>query len=132
MSFRRSIIGLLGVVVLSVAACASAGAPSGSASLPSIAIPSGALPSVALEGFCADFAGKVEAAWPNIDASTASTLTPLITQWADKPEMASVKSDVTTIAAWITTTASGGTVATPPPDVTTAFDHLKAFADTNC
>jgi hypothetical protein len=132
MSFRRSMIGLLGAAVLSVAACAGAGAPSGSASLPSIVIPSGAVPSVALEGFCADFASKVQSAWPNIDASTASTLTPLVTQWADKPEMASVKADVTTIATWISTTAAGGTAATPPADLTTAFDHLKAFADTNC
>ena len=33
---------------------------------------------------------------------------------------------------WITTMATGGSVSTPPPDVTTAFDKLKAFADTNC
>jgi hypothetical protein len=28
--------------------------------------------------------------------------------------------------------ATATTVSSPPPDVTTAFDHLKAFADTNC
>jgi hypothetical protein len=101
-------------------------------SLPSIAIPSGAIPSVALEGFCADFATKVESAWPNIDASTGASLAPLMTEWAGKPEMSEVRADVTTIATWITTSASGGTVSSPPPDVTTAFDKLKTFADTNC
>ena len=88
-----------------------------------VIIPSGALPSVALEGFCADFASKIEATWPNIDASTAAALAPVVSQWADKAEMAEVKADVTTIATWITTMATAGSVSTPPPDVTTAFDR---------
>jgi hypothetical protein len=133
MSYRRSLLGLLGGAVLAVAACASTGT-SGAPSLviPSGLVPSGALPSLALEGFCADFASKIEATWPNIDASTAATLGPVVSQWASKPEMASVQADATTIAAWITTMASGSSVSTPPPDVATAFDHLKAFADANC
>ena len=116
MSYRRSVLGLLGGAVLAVAACASTGT-SGAPSIvvPSGLIPSGAIPSVALEGFCADFASKIEATWPNIDASTATSLGPVINSWASKPEM-----------------ASGSSVSSPPPDVTTAFDHLKAFADTNC
>ena len=133
MSFRRSVIGLLGAAVLSVAACsgtASSGVPS--LALPSITIPSGALPSVALEGFCAEFTSKIEAAWPNIDASTATALAPLVTQWAAKPEMANVQADATTIGTWISQAATGTSVSSPPPDVMTAFDHLKAFADTNC
>ena len=133
MSNRRSLLVLLGGVVLAVAACAStgtSGAPS--LALPSITIPSGALPSVALEGFCADFASKVEATWPNVDSSTAAALAPVVNQWADKAELAEVKADVTTIATWITSMATAGSVSTPPPDVTTAFDHIKAFADSKC
>ncbi len=132
MAFRRSVIGLLGAAVLAVAACSS-GAPSGgSLALPSIVIPSGALPSVALEGFCADFASKVETAWPNIDASTATTMAPLIRQWADKPEMASVQADVTTIFTWVSQASTATSVSSPPPDVMTAYDRLNAFAETNC
>ena len=133
MSYRRSLLGLLGGAVLAVSACASTGA-SGAPSLaiPSGLIPSGALPSVALEGFCADFASKIEATWPNIDSSTAAALAPVVSQWADKAEMAEVKADVTTIATWITSMASAGSVSSPPPDVTTAFDHLKAFSDSKC
>ena len=133
MSSRRSLLGLLGGAVLLVSACASTGT-SGAPSLaiPSGLIPSGAVPSVALEGFCADFASKIEATWPNIDSSTAAALAPVVSQWADKAEMAEVKADVTTIAAWITTMATGGSVSTPPPDVTTAFDKVKAFADSKC
>ena len=103
--------------------------------LPSIAIPSGlpsSLPSVALEGFCADFKSKVDAAWPNIDASTAAAIAPLIRTWADKPETSSVKADVTTIVTWITQAATGTSETSPPPDVMTAFDRIKTFADTNC
>jgi hypothetical protein len=132
MSYRRSLLGLLGGAVLAVAACGS----TGTSGAPSLAIPSGilpsALPSVALEGFCADFQSKLEASWPNIDASTAATLGPVVTQWASKPEMASVQADTTTIGTWIASMATGSSVSSPPPDVTTAFDHLKTFADANC
>lgn len=133
MSYRRSLFGLLGGAVLLVSACASAGT-SGAPSIvvPSNLIPSGAVPSVALEGFCADFASKVEATWPTIDASTATSLGPVVSAWAAKPEMASVQADATLIGTWLASMASGSSVSTPPPDVTTAFDHLKAFADTNC
>ena len=133
MSYRRSVLGLLGGAVLAVAACASTGT-SGAPSIvvPSGLIPSGAIPSVALEGFCADFQSKLAATWPNIDASTATSLGPVISEWASKPEMGSVQADATTIGTWIASMASGSSVSSPPPDVTTAFDHLKAFADTNC
>ena len=133
MSCRRSLFGLLGGAVLLVSACAGAGT-SGAPSIvvPSNLIPSGAVPSVALEGFCADFASKVEATWPTIDASTATSLGPVVSGWAAKPEMASVQADATLIGTWLASMASGSSVSTPPPDVTTAFDHLKAFADTNC
>ena len=133
MSYRRSVLGLLGGAVLLVSACASTGT-SGAPSIvvPSNLIPSGAVPSVALEGFCADFASKVEATWPNIDASTAASLGPVVSAWAAKPEMASVQADATVIGTWVASMASASAVATPPPDVSTAFDHLKAFADTNC
>ena len=133
MSFRRSVLGLLGAAVLSVSACAgTASSAVPSLALPSITIPSGALPSVALEGFCAEFTSKLEASWPNIDASTAAALGPVVSQWASKPEMASVQADVATIGAWVTQAATASSVSTPPPDVMTAFDRLKAFADTNC
>jgi hypothetical protein len=46
--------------------------------------------------------------------------------------MASVQADATVVGTWIASMASGSSVSTPPPDVTTAFDHLKAFADANC
>lgn len=127
MSFRRSILGLLGVAVLSVAACSG----TASSGVPSISIPS-ALPSLALEGFCADFQSKLQASWPNIDASTAASLGPVVSQWASKPEMTSVQADVATIGAWVTQAATASSVSTPPPDVMTAFDRVKAFADSNC
>ena len=138
MSVRRSALALLGAAMLAVAACSS----TGSSAVPSVAIPSLTVPNPAslnpasitagLQGFCADFASKIEATWPNIDSSTATALAPVVSQWADKAEMAEVKADVTTIAAWITTMATGGSVSTPPPDVTTAFANLKTFADSKC
>ena len=139
MSIRRSLIGLVAAAGVALSACSastSSGAPS--VAIPSIALPSLALPSIAvpsasgLEGFCADFTSKVAAKWPNIDASTAAAVAPLFTQWAAKAEMASVRVDVATIGVWLTATAAAGTVASPPPNVATAFDHVKAFADSSC
>jgi hypothetical protein len=131
MSYRRSLTGLLGAAVLAVAACTGTGPSGGSVSVPSVVIPS-TIPSVALEGFCAEFASELEAKWPNIDASTATTLAPVVQKWAAKPEMASVQADVTTIGTWVASLATGTTVSSPTPEAATSFDHLKAFADTNC
>ena len=139
MSIRRSLIGLVAAAAVALSACsvvdlqrrALGGHPIGHAAvlaLPSIAVPSAS----GLEGFCADFASKVAAKWPNIDASTATAVAPLFTQWAAKAEMAAVRVDVATIGVWLTATAAAGTVASPPPNVATAFDHVKAFADSSC
>ena len=139
MSIRRSLIGIVAAGAVALSACSSAtssGAPSvaiPSVTLPSIALPSLAVPSASgLEAFCADFASKVAAKWPNIDASTATAVAPLLKQWAAKAEMAAVRVDVATIGVWLTATAAAGTVASPPPNVVTAFDHVKAFADSSC
>ena len=136
MSIRRSVIALVGVAAFSLAACSStgaSGAPASGITLPS-SLPSIDLQSAAagLEGFCADFRDKVAAKWPNIDASTAATVGPLVQQWATKAELSTVKGDIATIGTWVTSMVSAGAAATPPPDVTTAFDNIKTFADSNC
>jgi len=143
MSVRRSVLALLGAATLAFAACSS----TGSSAVPSLAIPSLAIPSLTvpnraslnpasltagLQGFCADFASKVTAKWPNIDAATAASLAPLMQQWANKPELGSVKGDIGTIAAWVATQATAGSVASPPANVSTAFDNVKTFAANNC
>ena len=148
MSNRRLLLGLFGAVTIALAACSTTGSTSaptptstevsqsGSA-MPSESAPgtspAGSASSAAgLQGFCADVAAKLTASWPTIDASTAASLAPLLTAWANKPEVASQQADLAKIGAWLTTMATGGAAASPPPDVQTSFDHLKAFADTNC
>jgi hypothetical protein len=138
MSVRRSALVLLGVATLAFAACSS----TGSSAVPSVAIPSVTVPNPAslnpasitagLQGFCADFASKVTAKWPNIDASTAVSLGPVMQEWAGKPELGTVKADIATIATWVTTQATAGSAASPPANVTTAFDNVKTFAANNC
>jgi hypothetical protein len=137
MSIRRSVIALVGVAALSLAACSSTGA-SGAPGASGITLPS-SLPSIdlqsaaaGLEGFCADFRDKVAAKWPNIDASTAATVGPLVQQWATKAELSTVKGDIATIGTWVSSMVTAGAASTPPPDVTTAFDNIKTFADSNC
>jgi hypothetical protein len=136
MSFRRSVLGLVGAAAIALAACSTTGSsasPGASGvTLPNPASLNPASITAGLEGFCADFASKLVAKWPNIDASTAASLGPVVQQWAGKTELAPVQADVTKIGAWVTASATAGSVSTPPPDVTTSFNNLKAFADANC
>jgi hypothetical protein len=132
MSLRRSILGLVAAASFSVAACAGATAS------PSIALPS-ELPSVpasisteGLEGFCAEFAGELQADWPNVDAATASSLASVVSSWSTNPELSTISGDVQTIGAWLTTAATATTVPSPTADVQTAFDNIATFADANC
>jgi lipoprotein-anchoring transpeptidase ErfK/SrfK len=136
MSIRRSVIAFVAIVAFALAACSStgaSGAPASGITLPS-SLPSLDLQSAAagLEGFCADFRDKVAAKWPNVDASTAAAIAPLVQQWATKAELSTVKTDVATIGTWVSSMVAGGAAATPPPDVTSAFDNIKTFADSNC
>jgi hypothetical protein len=136
MSIRRSLLSLVGVVAFAIAACSATGA-SGAPGASGIALPSS--PSIdlqsaaaGLEGFCGEFRDKLAPTWPNVDASTAATVGPLVQAWAAKSELSTVKADIATIGIWVTSMVAGGAAATPPPDVTTAFDNIKTFADSNC
>jgi hypothetical protein len=86
----------------------------------------------ALEGFCADFQTNVAANWPNVDATTASTMAAALQDRMDDPAMASVQSDLSTITTWLGSVATQSAIGTPPPEVSTAFDDLTAFADSSC
>ena len=148
MSIRRLILGLFGAATIALAGCSTTGSTSAptptstEVSEPASAMPSESAPGTSpaesassaagLQGFCADVAAKLTASWPNVDAATAAALAPVLTAWASKPEVASQQADIGKIAAWLTTMATGGAVASPPADVQTSFDHLKTFADTNC
>lgn len=132
MSVRRSILGLVAAAAFGVAACA------GSTASPSIALPS-ELPSVpasisteGLEGFCAEFAGELQADWPNVDAATASSLASVVSSWSTNPELSTISGDVQTIGTWLTTAATATAVPSPTAEVQTAFDNIATFADANC
>ena len=132
MSVRRSILGLFAAAAFGVAACA------GSTASPSIALPSD-LPTVpasisteGLEGFCAEFAGELQADWPNVDAATASSLASVVSSWSTNPELSTISGDVQTIGTWLTTAATAAAVPSPTTEVQTAFDNIATFADANC
>lgn len=130
MSIRRSILGLAAVAAFAASACAGTSA----SSIPSVEIPSvpASIGTGDLTGFCEDFAGTLAADWPNIDQSTANELSSVVTEWSTNPGLDSVKGDVQTIGTWLTSAAQAGTPSSPPPDVETAFQNIKAFADANC
>jgi hypothetical protein len=132
MSVRRSILGLVAAAAFGVAACA------GSTASPSITLPS-ELPTVpasisteGLEGFCAEFAGELQADWPNVDAATASSLASVVSSWSTNPELSTISGDVQTIGAWLTAAATATAVPSPTTEVQTAFDNIATFADANC
>ena len=132
MSVRRSMLGIVAAAAFGLAACA------GSTADPSIALPS-ELPSVpasisteGLEGFCAEFAGELQADWPNVDAATASSLASVVSSWSTNPELSTISGDVQTIGAWLTTAATATAVPSPTAEVQTAFDNIVTFAVANC
>ena len=132
MSVRRSMLGLVAAAAFGLAAC------SGATASPTIAIPS-ELPTVpasisteGLEGFCADFAAELQADWPNVDATTASSLASVVNSWSTNPELSTIQADVQTIGAWLATAATATSIPSPTAEVQTAFDNIAAFADANC
>ena len=139
MTTRRILLGAL--LALSFAACSNnasvapttgSAAPTGAASTGTGAGSSAIIDPTSLQGFCATFASDVSSTWPNIDAATAGRIGPQFRTWADSTDFTSVKADMTTVFNWLATASISTATATPPADVMTAFDHIKAFADSNC
>jgi hypothetical protein len=130
MSYRRSLLGLVALAAFALGGCSGSSA----SSVPSVALPSlpASIGTGDLQGFCEDFAGTVSDAWPNIDQSTATELSSIVTEWSTNPGLDSVKGDVQTIGTWLSSMAQSGTASTPPPEVNTAFQNISTFADANC
>ena len=130
MSYRRSLLGLVAIAAIGLGGCSGTSA----SAVPSVSVPSvpASIGTGDLQGFCEDFAGTVSHDWPNIDQSTASELSSIVTEWSTNPGLDSVKGDVQTIGTWLTSMAQSGTAASPPADVETAFQKISAFADANC
>jgi hypothetical protein len=130
MSVRRSILGLVAVAAVALTACSGATA----SSVPSVAIPSvpASISTEGLEGFCQDFASELQADWPNVDSTTAASLSTVVSAWSTDPALEPVAGDIQTIGTWLANAATAGTVASPPPDVTSAFSDVVAFAASNC
>jgi hypothetical protein len=130
MSVRRSILGLVAAAAVALTACSGATA----SAVPSVAIPSvpASISTEGLEGFCQDFASELQADWPNVDSTTAASLSSVVSAWSTNPDLEPVAADLQTIGTWLASAATATTVASPPPDVTTAFNDIAAFADANC
>ena len=130
MSYRRSLLGLIAITAIGLGGCSGASA----SAVPSVAVPSipASISTGDLEGFCEDFAGAVSDDWPNVDQSTASELSAIVTEWSTNPALDSIKGDVQTIGTWLSSMAQSGTASSPPPDVETAFQNVSTFAESNC
>ena len=146
MTTRRIVLGSL--LALAVAACSGSASTAPATTTPTTAASalaasmaagsstgagsSAAVDPNGLAGFCAAFASDIQSTWPNVDAATAGRIGPLFRSWADGTDFTPVKADLTTIFNWLALQSIATASATPPPDVATAFDHVKAFATTNC
>jgi hypothetical protein len=135
---------------IAIGACSGGGTPAPSAASSSVAPASSAPPASAsaatsasaagstavdpntLEGFCADFASRVESTWPNIDQSNAIVIGPLFNQWSTVAALAPIAGDLGTVFQWMTVASISTSASTPPPDVSAAYDRIKVFADSNC
>ena len=152
MSARLTILGLIVGSAIGLAACSGTSSPSAAAPSVAPSVAPAASPSEAasasteasasvstsgsgsaeLQGFCADFTSKLAASWPNVDASTATTLGPIVREWSTNAAASGIAADAKVVFDWLAVASIGTTTASPPPDVMTAFDHIKAFADSNC
>lgn len=148
MTTRRIVLGSL--LALAVAACSGSASNAPTTTTPTVAASapaastgtgpstgtgagsSAAVDPNGLAGFCATFASDIQSTWPNIDAATAARIGPLFRSWADGTDFTPVKADLTTIFTWLALQSIATASATPPPDVATAFDHVKTFATSNC
>ena len=103
MSYRRSLLGLVAIAAIGLGGCSGTSA----SAVPSVSVPSvpASIGTGDLQGFCEDFAGTVSDDWPNIDQSTASELSSIVTEWSTNPGLDSVKGDVQTIGTWLTSMA---------------------------
>ena len=86
------------------------------------------VPPIAKDSSVAGAAGGGDVA----GAAGSGDVMAMLQQIANSADLASVKADITTIATWVSIRATAGSVASPPPEVTTAFDNIKTFADTHC
>ena len=130
MSIRRSLLGLVVLAAFGLTACSGSSA----SAVPSVAVPSipASIGTEGLQGFCEDFAGALASDWPDIDQSTATNLSSVVSQWAADPALQAIQGDIQTIGTWLTTTVQSGSASSPPADVETAFQNVTAFADANC
>lgn len=130
MTIRRSVLGLVAGAAFALSACAGTSA----SAIPSLAVPSvpASIGTGDLQGFCEDFAGAISSDWPNIDQSTATELSSIVTEWSADPALEPIRADVQTIGTWLATAAQSATASSPPPDVESAFQRVTAFADANC
>src|SRR5215218_10297454 len=65
---------------------------SGQATAPASMAPGGSVSGEAIATFCQQWSTQVAAAWPP-DATTAATLAPMFSQWAQSPALATVGAD---------------------------------------
>ena len=80
MSYRRSLLGVIAIAAIGLTGCSGTSA----SAVPSVAVPSipASIGTGDLTGFCEDFAGVVSDDWPNIDQTTASELSAVVTEWS--------------------------------------------------
>jgi len=105
--------------------------PLGQATSPSSTAAGADLGGDAMASFCEQWTTQVAAAWPP-DASTAATLAPMFTEWAQSPELATVGADLTTVGAWLAMQVGSTTAPVPDADTTAAYDRIAEFVTANC
>jgi hypothetical protein len=103
----------------------------GQATAPSSMAPGGSVSGDAMATFCDEWATQVAAAWPP-DATTAATLAPMFSNWAQSPAFATVGADLTTVGTWLTAQAGSTTMAAPDAATTEAYNRIVTFATANC
>lgn len=105
--------------------------PAGQATAPFSMTPGDSASGDAMATFCEQWTTQVAAAWPP-DASTAATLAPMFTEWAQSPVFATVGADLATVAGWLAMQDGTTAAAAPDAETTAAYDRIEEFVTANC
>jgi hypothetical protein len=83
-------------------------------------------------GFCQLMKETIATNWPPKDSAAATTVSPLLRNWAGIADFKDIAGPLLVLADWTASMSIMSTVPAPPPDVATAFNQVTAWSGIKC
>jgi hypothetical protein len=85
-----------------------------------------------LAGFCRLMTETIATNWPPKDSAAATTVSPLLRNWAGIADFKDIAGPLLVLADWTASMSIMSTVPAPPPDVATAYNQVTAWSGIKC